>query len=132
MGLLSGALVLVAPLAALVSVDALAQGATTAGISGVVLDADSVGIGNATVTVTNTANGERWQTVTGGRGRYLVEYLSLGGPYSIEARAIGFRPTVRDGISTLAGAAVPGRFPAHANRTTARRGGREHAGPIRA
>jgi Carboxypeptidase regulatory-like domain/TonB dependent receptor len=103
MGLLSGALVLVAPLAALVCVDALAQGATTAGISGVVLGADSVGIGNATVTVTNTANGERWQTVTGGRGRYLVEYLSLGGPYSIEARAIGFRPTVRDGITLSLG-----------------------------
>ena len=103
MGLLSGALVLVAPLAALVCVDALAQGATTAGISGVVLGADSVGIGNATVMVTNTANGERWQTVTGGRGRYLVEYLSLGGPYSIEARAIGFIPTVRDGITLSLG-----------------------------
>jgi hypothetical protein len=45
-----------------------AQGVTTAGIGGIVSGSDSVPLDNATITVTNTANGERWQTVTRGRG----------------------------------------------------------------
>ena len=76
---------------------------TTAGIQGVVVGADSAGIPNASVTVTNAATGERWQTVTGTRGRYALEYLSVGGPYSIEARAIGFTPAGTSGITLSLG-----------------------------
>ena len=53
---------------------------------------DSTALEDAVVTVTNTATGERWQTATRARGRYVFEYLSVGGPYLLEARAIGFAP----------------------------------------
>jgi hypothetical protein len=52
----------------------------------------------AIVHAVNTANGERWQTTTGARGRYFLEYLSVGGPYRIEVRAIGYEPARREPI----------------------------------
>ena len=69
-----------------------AQGVTTAALFGTVTGSDSAGLEDAVVTVTNTATGERWQTATRARGRYVFEYLSVGGPYVVEARAIGFAP----------------------------------------
>ena len=66
-----------------------AQGATGAAVEGRVFARDSTPIEQAMVRVLNTSNGERWQTTTTGRGRYFVEYLSVGGPYRIEVRAVG-------------------------------------------
>jgi hypothetical protein len=80
-----------------------AQGVTTAALYGVVRGPDSSGIGDAVVTVTNTADGERWRTTTRADGRYAFEYLSVGGPYALEARAIGFRPAGETGITLSLG-----------------------------
>jgi len=75
------------------AVDGLAaQGVTTAAMFGMVTGSDSTALEDAVVTVTNAATGERWQTTTRGRGRYVFEYLSVGGPYLLEVRAIGFAP----------------------------------------
>lgn len=81
-----------------VSLPLAAQAITTAAVHGVVTGRDSAGLEEAVVTVTNTANGERWRTVAGTGGRYVVEYLSLGGPYTVEARAIGYAPIAKTGI----------------------------------
>jgi hypothetical protein len=80
-----------------------AQGVTTSALYGVVRGPDSSAIGDAVVTVTNTADGERWRTTTRADGRYAFEYLSVGGPYAIEARAIGFRPAGETGITLSLG-----------------------------
>ena len=69
-----------------------AQGVTTAALVGTVTGSDSTALEDAVVTVTNTATGERWQTATRARGSYVFEYLSVGGPYLLEVRAIGFSP----------------------------------------
>ena len=127
MGLLRRALMLVVP-AALVSTALAAQGITTAAIDGLVVGPDSAGIANATVTVGNSATGERWQTVTGASGRYALEYLSVGGPYSIEARAIGFAPGGTTRHHALAGPAAPGRSRARIRGGAARRAD-GHRGP---
>ncbi|HEX3234314.1 MAG TPA: TonB-dependent receptor [Gemmatimonadales bacterium] len=81
-----------------VSLPLAAQAITTAALHGVVTGRDSAGIEEAVVTVINTANGERWRTVTAAGGRYVLEYLSLGGPYTVEARAVGYAPTARTGL----------------------------------
>ena len=75
-----------------------AQSPTRAAVGGRVMTHDSLPIDQATVHIVNTSNGERWQTTTGARGRYFVEYLSVGGPYRIEVRAIGFEPAGQDGV----------------------------------
>ncbi len=65
---------------------AVAQGVTTAALYGVVEGPDSSGIGDAVVTVTTLAGGERWRTTTRADGRFAFEYLSVGGPYDTSVR----------------------------------------------
>lgn len=75
-----------------------AQGITTAAITGAVTRQDGSPIAGSDVTVTHQANGRRWELVTGSRGRFLLEDVTVGGPYRIEARAIGFAPAARTGV----------------------------------
>ena len=75
-----------------------AQGVTSAAITGVVAGRDSKGIQEATVTAINASNGERWQTLTHDGGRYVLDYLTIGGPYTIEVRAIGYSPFTVSGV----------------------------------
>jgi hypothetical protein len=67
-----------------------AQGVTGAAIGGRVLSVDSTPVEQANVHVVNASNGEHWRTTTTARGRYFIEYLSIGGPYQIEVRAVGY------------------------------------------
>jgi carboxypeptidase family protein/TonB-dependent receptor-like protein len=103
MGRSSRAMVLVELLVALGAGNLAAQAITTAALYGVVHGADSAGIADAVVTVTNTADGGRWRTTTRADGRYAFEYLSVGGPYAIDARAIGFRPGGETGVTLSLG-----------------------------
>src|SRR6267142_2529353 len=68
------------------------QGITSAALQGRVLQPDSTPIHGAVVSVTAAASGARWQVVTDAAGRYFVENVQVGGPYVIEARAVGFKP----------------------------------------
>jgi hypothetical protein len=80
-----------------------AQGVTGAAVQGMVAGADSTPIADATVLVTNPATGERWRTVTRGDGRFVLDHLSVGGPYSLDVRAIGYSPARRTGIFVALG-----------------------------
>jgi hypothetical protein len=79
----------------LVRAELLAQATTGADVRGTVADTRGAPIPDATVLSTNLSNGERWQTTTDSRGRYYLQPLSVGGPYRLEVRAIGFEPTSR-------------------------------------
>ncbi|HET8624402.1 MAG TPA: TonB-dependent receptor [Gemmatimonadales bacterium] len=69
-----------------------AQATTNAGVRGLVTDSTGVPIGDATVLALNLSNGERWQTTTDPRGRYYLDHLSVGGPYRLDVRAVGYAP----------------------------------------
>lgn len=73
----------------------LAQGVTGAAVQGTVAGADGRHLADATVLITNPTTGERWQSETGPDGRYAVGHLSVGGPYTIVVRAIGYVPASR-------------------------------------
>ena len=75
-----------------------AQGVTTAAIQGRVAGEDGSPIAGATVRVTYSPDGSRWEVVTRSTGGYLLEDVAVGGPYRIEARALGFAPEERSGI----------------------------------
>jgi carboxypeptidase family protein len=88
-------------LAAIAAHVAAAQGVATAAVAGTVTAADGRPVDGAVVDLTNTANGQRWETLTRASGRYVIENVQVSGPYVIDARAVGFRP-MRRGVLTLA------------------------------
>jgi hypothetical protein len=75
----------------------LAQGVTTAAIHGDVRAADESDVDGTRVAVTNTATGF---TVEGEvrHGRFFVQGLEVGGPYTITLERMGFVPHQRDGV----------------------------------
>lgn len=77
--------------------DLLAQGVTTATIRGTVRAADDTGADGTRVEVLNTATG--FVVVSEVRyGRFLVQGLEVGGPYSITVDRFGFTPQKRERI----------------------------------
>jgi hypothetical protein len=80
-----------------------AQATTSAEVRGTVTDTAGSPIPDASVLSTNLSNGERWQTTTDSRGRYYLEHLSVGGPYRVEVRAIGFQPAARGELTLSLG-----------------------------
>ena len=84
-----------------------AQGVTGAAVRGRVTSPDNSPIGDATVLVTNAKTGERWRTATTSDGRYVFERLSVGGPYRLEVRAIGFIPAAVEEIALALGEVRP-------------------------
>jgi len=87
-----------------------AQGVTTAAIQGSVVGDDRSAIAGASVRVRNVSDGRRWEVTTRSNGRYALEDVSIGGPYRIEVRALGFAPEARDGIVLTLGQRVIADF----------------------
>ena len=87
-----------------------AQGVTGAAIEGRVVGVKSAPVDQAVIHVTNISNGERWRTTTSTRGRYFIEYLSVGGPYRIEVRAVGYEPAQRNSILLALGQRLAADF----------------------
>ena len=84
-------LALTAMALALLPATLAAQGTTTAAVQGTVLQSGGAPVAGATVSVVNGSTGVRYQAVTRENGRFNVENVAVGGPYTIEARAIGFQ-----------------------------------------
>jgi hypothetical protein len=75
-----------------------AQGVTSAAVQGVVTQQGGQAVEGATVIATNTQTGLRMSVQTRAGGRYSFENLTPGGPYTIEAHAVGFQPNSRTGV----------------------------------
>ena len=74
-----------------------AQGVTTGAVSGRVVDQTGAPIPGASISVVNMATGAASRVNTARDGRYLVQGLEVGGPYSVTARSPGFIAQMRDG-----------------------------------
>lgn len=74
-----------------------AQGVTTGAISGTVTSG-SQPLEGARVEVRNVASGSRTGTVSRSDGRYYVQGLEVGGPYTVSIRRIGYAPQERTGL----------------------------------
>lgn len=81
-------------------VAAHAQGVTSAGMRGMVLNAaNQAPIAGARVELRSGETGQVFVSTTGSSGRYLFENVSPGSGYSLTVRAIGFRPQAVTGLS---------------------------------
>ncbi|HEX2724041.1 MAG TPA: carboxypeptidase regulatory-like domain-containing protein, partial [Gemmatimonadaceae bacterium] len=85
-------------LVAVVATDARSQGVTTGAITGFITDASGAPLEGVQVAITNRTTGFTQRTVTREGGRYTLTSLEVGGPYSLDARRIGYQPHTRTGI----------------------------------
>jgi hypothetical protein len=79
-------------------VDLLAQGVTTATIGGVVTDERGLNLEAAAIQVIDRSTGFETRGLSHTDGRYLVQGLAVGGPYTVVVRRIGFRAQTRDSL----------------------------------
>ncbi len=83
--------VLLLALAGTFAVDSLAgQGVTSAAVAGRVTDETGTPVPSALVTITNSSTGQRYSRRSADDGRYNFENVAVGGPYTLETRALGF------------------------------------------
>ncbi|HYT03967.1 MAG TPA: carboxypeptidase regulatory-like domain-containing protein [Gemmatimonadales bacterium] len=82
---------------------ALAQGVASAAVAGRVTDDAGTPVPDAQLALINTATGQRYATRSATDGRYFLENVQPGGPYSAEARALGFELVRVTGISLSLG-----------------------------
>lgn len=82
---------------------AAAQGVTSAAVIGIVSDDAGAGVTGAGLTLTNMSTGQRYSGQSRFDGRFFFENVQVGGPYVIEARALGFRPQRSDSFTVRLG-----------------------------
>ena len=83
-------------LAAVCTVPLSAQGITTASVRGAIVDDAGEPVSGATVLLRNTATGQRFAATSRPDGRYNLENVPVGGPYTLTARLIGLQEAGRD------------------------------------
>lgn len=81
----------------------MAQGVTTSGISGSVVDSKGETLPGANVLAVHTPSGTRYGAVTNLEGRFQIPNVRVGGPYTVTVSFIGFEPSVREGINLALG-----------------------------
>ncbi len=82
----------VAALALMLGTSAFAQGLTTAGINGFVIDKSGKPVDGAAITIVHVPSGTHAATVTRSGGQYTMSGLRIGGPYTVTVEAKEFQP----------------------------------------
>ena len=76
--------------AALVGITAFAQ-VTTSSLNGKVTDANGAAVPGAAVVAVHTPSGTQYYAVANAEGRYAINGMRSGGPYSVEVSCLGYR-----------------------------------------
>ena len=85
-----------------VALGATAQ-VTTASISGLVTDTQKETMPGATVKATHLPSGTVYMVATQTNGRFNINGMRVGGPYTIEVSFVGFVPEKIEGVSLVLG-----------------------------
>jgi len=72
--------------------NALAQGVTTGSISGIVNDAQGLPVPGSTIVARHEPSGTSYEGLTQGDGRFSIQGMRVGGPYTVTASLEGFQP----------------------------------------
>lgn len=92
------------------SADLSAQGLSGASIEGTASTASGTPVAGASVALRHLGNGTTRATLTSSLGRYRFDHVEVGGPYRIEARAIGFELVAITGLTLHLGDRVERRL----------------------
>src|SRR5256885_7161758 len=82
---------------------ASAQTLTTGTLSGVVADQQGAALPGVTVVAVHEPTGTRYETITGGDGRFQIPNVRVGGPYSVTATLSGFRDQTQSNTTVALG-----------------------------
>jgi outer membrane receptor protein involved in Fe transport len=82
---------------------AWAQGVTTSAVTGIVKDAQGAVIPGATVSAVHVPSGSTYEAVSQGDGRFTMQGMRIGGPYTLTASLAGFRSEVHNNVSLALG-----------------------------
>lgn len=82
---------------------AMAQGVTTAAISGVVTDQNGEGLPGASVQAVHLPSGTQYGTATLASGRFNLPNMRIGGPYKVTVTFVGYSDFVREDITLSLG-----------------------------
>lgn len=75
-----------------------AQGLTTGAIAGLVTDKEGRPLENAQIEIRNEGTGYRTGAIARANGRFFVQGLAVGGPYTVTVRLIGYTPFIKRDI----------------------------------
>ena len=76
---------------------------TSSGLSGLITDAKKEGLPGATVQAVYTPTGARYAAITDADGRYRINNMNVGGPYSLTVTYVGYSPATRDQLTLSLG-----------------------------
>ena len=82
---------------------AAAQVVTTGSMGGVVRDAQGAVVPGVTISVTHTPSGTTYEGVTRGDGRFFIDGMRVGGPYTATASLAGFNTEAQEGLTVSIG-----------------------------
>ena len=82
----------------LLGASAFAQGVTTGGMNGRVLDNNAEPLLGANVVAVHTPTGTTYGAITDFDGFYRISNMRAGGPYTVTISYVGFEDFVRNGV----------------------------------
>ncbi|MDO7846718.1 TonB-dependent receptor [Hymenobacter sp. M29] len=74
------------------------QGATTAAMSGLISDKTGAGLPGATVIAVHTPTNTQYVAPTNADGRFNIQNMRVGGPYTVKVTFVGYKDLVREGL----------------------------------
>lgn len=86
--------------------DAHAQGVTTSSITGIVKDAQGLAVPGASIVAVHEPSGTNYEAVALGDGRFSIQGMRVGGPYTVTATLSGFQPQSVTSINLSLGVAT--------------------------
>src|SRR5690606_25436312 len=78
---------------------------TSGSLTGRVTNTTEEGIAGATITAVHTPSGTRYALSTDGDGRYTINNMRIGGPYTVTASMVGMQADVRQDVQVRLGGA---------------------------
>ncbi|GAB2705241.1 hypothetical protein GCM10011495_15320 [Hymenobacter frigidus] len=79
------------------------QGATTAAMSGTIADKTGAGLPGATVIAIHTPTNTQYVAPTNSEGRFNIQNMRIGGPYTVKVTFVGFKDITREGLNLTLG-----------------------------
>ncbi len=80
-----------------------AQGTTTAAMNGTITDKAGAGLPGATVIAIHTPTNTQYVAPTNSEGRFNIQNMRVGGPYTVRVTFIGYKDATREGLSLSLG-----------------------------